>query len=204
MGVILPFPSRADFTAAAFPPGEGGRAQRGRMRFVPLQYAEPAVFPDFPLRLGSAGIPRFLCSWVSCFVNPVDLRKARGRLRLWARGLRRPGANAAPAPRKGHRPLTLFRWRDPLQLREPAVLGAGGACSAFPSGEGGRAQRGRMRFVPLHYAEPAVSSAFLCGWAVQGYRFPLRLGELFRESGGFTKGAWGFAPAGAGPPAARG
>ena len=58
--------------------------------------------------------------------------------------------------------------------------------------------------VPLHYAEPAVSSAFLCGWAVQGYRFPLRLGELFRESGGFTKGAWGFAPAGAGPPAARG
>ena len=50
-------------------------------------------------------------------------------------------------------------WRDPLQLREPAVLGAGGACSAFPSGEGGRAQRGRMRFVPLALRESAVPIA---------------------------------------------
>ena len=36
------------------------------------------------------------------------------------------------------------------------------------------------------------------------WRVPLALEELFRESGGFTKGAWCFAPAGAGPPAARG
>ena len=34
----------------------------------------------------------------------------------------------------------------------------------------------------MQYAEPAVFPDF-----------PLRLGELFRESGGFTKGAWGCA-----------
>ena len=103
----------------SLPPGEGGRAQRGRMRFVPLQYAEHAVFPEFPFRMGSSGILRLLCGWVSCFVNPVDSRKARGGLRLRARGLRRPGAIAAPGPAQGVSPLdpfSLARSRGGLRL----------------------------------------------------------------------------------------
>ena len=41
----------------------------------------------------------------------------------------RPGCRDVPAqgltpplhPRKGFRPLTRFRWRDPVELRDPAV-----------------------------------------------------------------------------------
>ena len=103
--------------------------------------------------------------------------------------------------------------------------------SAFPSGEGGRASARSDEVtladelhplsLPLWGRWPSAARSdevrplavrrtcrfprfsFAAGQC-RDTAFPLRLGELFRESGGFTKGAWGFAPAGAGPPAARG
>ena len=131
----------------AFPSGEGGRAQRGRMR------SSPCSTQNLPLS------PIFICGWAvqgyrvsfgcaSCFVNPVDSRKARGRLRLRARGLRRPGANAAPAPRKGHRPLTLFRWRDPV-----------GCASCFVNPVDSRKARGCLRLRARGLRRPGANAA---------------------------------------------
>ena len=112
------------------PLGKVAERQRGRMRSFPPQYAEPAVFPDFPLRLGSAGIPRFLCGWVSCFVNPLDSRKTRG---VCACGRGASGGQGLSPPldlRKGFHPLTRFRWRVPVELREGVTPVP--VCSARP------------------------------------------------------------------------
>ena len=94
----------------------------------------------------------------------------------------------------------------PMALRKSAVSTPGELhCRSLPLWgrwpSAARSDEVRSCAVRRTYCFPRFS--FAAGQC-RDTAFPLQLGELFRESGGFTKGAWGGAPAGAGPPAARG
>ena len=99
----------------AFPPGEGGRAQRGRMRFVPFPaIAYPAGWGAIPWGCANLSFPTranfvacsetlaFCCSFMLCFSVAPGLPP-------------RPAQGLTPPLhlRKGFHPLTLFRWRAP-------------------------------------------------------------------------------------------
>ena len=95
---------RSKRTALAFPFGEGV-ARRRRMRSIPCGLARPAVSGR------DAGHP---ARKLACLCGDAGLPPGP------AQGLTPP-----LHPRKGFHPLTLFRWRDPRELRELAVSIAG-------------------------------------------------------------------------------
>ena len=115
----------------AFPFGEGGRAQRGRMR----SFSHPPAWPGGSGRCDAAARPcRFRCGRTS---SPA--RKLSFSFPVLKDCCAAPGLPPGPAqgltpplhPRKGFHPLTHFRWRDYVELREGAVsiAGCGAACS---------------------------------------------------------------------------
>ena len=90
------------------------RAQRGRMRSRQGPNEVASMQPSEPAVSNAGGLRRLLG-------NSLGFRETLGCRDIPAQGLTPP-----LHPRKGHHPLTRFRWRDSVELSERAVSNAGG------------------------------------------------------------------------------
>ena len=158
---------------AAFPLGEGGRAQRGRMRSFPWRTANPA---GWGRSFGAVRTCRFQRGRTSSparklWCLPLGLREPAVPIAGCCAAARElafsfpflmfccvaPGLPPGPAqgltpplhPRKGFHPLTRFRWRDPCSC----------ANLPFPSRDAGHPARKLAFFVFL------FDALLCCAWA---------------------------------------
>ena len=113
------------------------------MRSCPLQYASL----PFPSRNAEHPARKLPCLGENAGLPPRPAQGLTPPLHL----------------RKELRPLTHFRWRVPVELTQSAVSNASRLRGhSRPLGEGGRAQRGRMRSCPVRFRNLVGTPARFC------------------------------------------